>query len=252
MFFYMGVRARLVRVADGAELFVRQFRYESPWREAARWEENNGQLLAQEFETAYRDISARVVDEALLVTPIALPSPNVFLTPDNPMAGACWLTPVYPKAERAGIFNLLSKSMSSTTGDLCTVSHTDVGSPLRFVTVDSLHPTLRWSSFPRELDRAKLDPALQHKISSVSYDLKIWEVENCERSRLVYERTGLRLPEHQLEEALKPAQRYFWSFRARFAIDGQPMATRWSFLDLNGCYPGNITDGMYYRFATPK
>lgn len=252
MFFYMEARARLVRVADGAELFVRQFRYWSPWREAARWEDNNGQLLAQEFDTAYGDISNRIVDEALLVTHIALPSPSIFLTPDKPMSGACWLIPVYPKAERAGTVNLFSDSIFSMGGDLCTASHTQTASPLRFVTVDSLRPTLRWSSFPRELDRAQLDPALLHKISDVSYDMKIWEAENCERGRLVYERTGLSLPEHQLDEALKPAQRYFWSFRARFAIDGQPMATRWSFLDLNGCHPGDITDWMYYRFATPK
>lgn len=242
LIFFMLAQARLVRVADGTELFARQFRYQSPWREAAQWAANDGRLLAEEFEGAYRDLADRINDEALLVTPIALPTPSIFLPWGDPLFGVCWLAPIYPKVERVS----LSKALLSKPDDMCPRA------PMGFGIVDSLRPRLRWSSFPRDLDRAKLDSALLHKISDVTYDLKIWEIEGCERNKLVYERTSLSAPEHQLENPLKPGQRYYWSFRARFTVNDQPMATHWAFFDPNGCYPNDITGWLYHRFITPK
>jgi len=123
---------------------------------------------------------------------------------------------------------------------------------MHFSTVDSLRPRLRWSVFPRELDRQQLDPAVLQKISNVTYDLKIWQEESCERGRPVYERSGLVAPEHVVEEALAPASRYFWSVRARFTLDGRPMVTRWAQFDAMSCFPNDIADWQYFRFVTPK
>jgi hypothetical protein len=85
----------------------------------------------------------------------------------------------------------------------------------------------------------------------VTYDLKIWQVEGCERGRLVYERRGLTTPEHPMEESLAPASRYFWSVRARFALDARPTATRWAHVDATHCFPNDIPDWQYHRFTTP-
>jgi len=82
------------------------------------------------------------------------------------------------------------------------------------------------------------------------------EAERCERGRLVYARQGLTSPEHRLDEPLAAGHRYFWSFRARFVLDGQPMSTRWAVFNTSGC--GFKQYGMDqvqlnhdYRFITP-
>ncbi|HZP93388.1 MAG TPA: hypothetical protein VFB20_10970 [Burkholderiales bacterium] len=245
----MLAQARLVRVADGTALLVRQFRYASPHRGFAQWAANDGRLLVEEFERAYRELAERVNDELLLVTPIDLPNFNSSWPPSQSLYGMCWLAPVYPKAERTAPSEALTASISGSE-DMCLVD------PLRFGTVDSLRPTLRWSAFPRDLDREKLDPGLLNKIRDVTYDLKIWEAEGCERGRLVYERTGLPAPEHRLETALEPGQRYFWSFRARFTVDGRPMAMRWAFYDPYSCDADDRAPEWsgckYHRFMTPS
>ena len=246
---YMLARARLVRVSDGAEIFARQFRYASAHRDFAQWAADGGQMLASEFEGAYRAIAERINDELLLVAPFELPNlTGLEALPDNPLYGMCGLVPVYPKAEPTSISEALVISFTRHD-DLCLMH------PVRFGTVDSLRPTLRWSAFPRELDREKLPSALVEKISDVTYDLKIWEAERCEGGRLVYERTGLPFPEHRLETPLAPALRYFWSFRARFTVDDRPMATDWAFFDPYTCRPGDGAVEWWseknHRFTTP-
>lgn len=246
---YMLAQARLVRVSDGTVLFARQFGYASPHRDFARWAASDGRMLVAEFERAYREIAERINDELLLLAPFELPNLTGLGTlPDNPFFGMCGLVPVYPKAEPISISEALAISFTRHE-DLCLMN------PIRFGTVDSLRPTLRWSAFPRELDREKLAPALLEKIRDVTYDLRIWEAERCERGRLVYERAGLSSPEHPLETSLAPAQRYFWSFRARFTVDGQPMATDWAFFNAYTCRPGdNVPEWRIeknHRFMTP-
>jgi hypothetical protein len=125
---------------------------------------------------------------------------------------------------------------------------------MHFSPVDSSQPNLRWEAFPRGIDREELDPAVLAKIRGVTYDLKIWEVERCERGHLVYARSGLAAPEHRLDEALAAGQRYFWSFRAQFTIDGNPMSTQWAMFNPSGCnlqqhHP--IPSNRDYRFMTP-
>lgn len=246
---YLLAHAKLVRVSDGTELFAREFGYASPHRDFAQWAAGDGRLLAAEFERAYRELAERINDELLLATPIELPNLVGFAAlPDHPLYGMCWLTPVYPKAEPEPISDALVIAVSKRD-DLCLVN------PIRFGTVDSPRPTLRWSVFPRELDREKLARALLERIRDVTYDLRIWEAERCERGRLVYERTGLSSPEHRLETSLAPAQRYFWSFRARFTVDGQPMATDWAFFNAYTCRPGDGGPEWWaernHRFMTP-
>lgn len=244
--FFMSAQARLVRVSDGTELFARQIHYKSARREIPRWVAKDGQLLAEEIEYAYRELAERVRDEVLLVAAIELPAPSSFAGvpgAQNPMYGICWLAPVDPKVKPLLIPEIASLPFKRV--DICPASG------MHFSTVDSLRPNLRWSGFPRDIDRQKLDPAVLQKISNVTYDLKIWQEEGCERGRPVYERTGLVGPEHVVEEALAPASRYFWSARARFTLDGQPMVTRWSHFDAMTCVPNDMADWQYYRFVTP-
>jgi hypothetical protein len=220
---FMRAQARLVRVADGAVLFEWQFQYQSGKREIAHWVANGGGSLGEDLERAYRELAERVYDVVFLFTPIELPSSGryAWITGES-----CWLAPVYPP----WIF-------------------------ARDFTIDTLRPALRWSAFPRELDREKLDPAVLRKIGDVTYDLRIWREEGfMQRGSLVYERTGLAAPEHTMEVSLEPASRYHWSARARFVFDGRPMSTRWGarYVVESTCVWHDIPAANYHRFETPK
>jgi len=130
-------------------------------------------------------------------------------------------------------------SLPFAKGEICELS------AIRFPMVDSLRPLLRWDAFPRAGD----SPAVQ----AVTYDLKVWEVEDCARSALVYERAGLRVPEHRLEAPLAAGSRYFWSLRARYAANGRTAATPWSFFAPGtSCELAEVPDGQWHRFATPR
>jgi len=244
---FMSARARLVRVSDGTELFARELHYKSARREIPYWVEKDGQPIAEEIEYGYRELAERVRDELILVAPIALPAPATFPgVPgvENPKYGICWLAPVYPPAKPLLLSEIAGPARKRS--DVCPASG------LHFSDVDSLRPTLRWSAFPRELDRRALDPADLQKIANVTYDLKIWREEGCERGLPVYERSGLTRPEHLLERSLAPGTRYFWSVRARFTLASRPMVTRWSHFDPTTCFPADIADWQYHRFVTPK
>ncbi len=237
---YLSSQVRLVRVSDGTELFTRKFRYASPRREIHKWVANDGQMLAEEFKLAYQELAERFYDEAFLVTPLELPVASIWEIPGSPLYGTCWLAPVFPESDY--LYNPFSPPPT-----LCE------GTGLLFTTIDTLRPKLRWSEFPRDLDRQKLDPAIVGKIGNVTYDLKIWEAEGCERGQLIYERTELVQPEHLMEESLAPASRYFWSVRARFVFNGRPMVTRWAFFDAytRNCFSNDLHNWQYHRFISP-
>jgi hypothetical protein len=248
VFLFMIARARLVRVADSAELYVNEFRYDSPPRTLAEWVAADASAFAEELEHGYGDLADRMNDEVLWVTPIALPVPSDWLMPGAPLFRVCWLYPLYPGPTLKGFPEIMKEAwaVSELFGPIYGIS------PLSFSVLDSTSPALRWSSFPRDIDREKLDPKVLAKIGDVTYDLRIWEAVGSVRGKLAYERTSLPEPEHQLEGPLKPDQRYFWTFRARFRYDGQPMVTRWASLRGGSCDRDLIPSYNYYRFATPK
>jgi hypothetical protein len=128
------------------------------------------------------------------------------------------------------------------------------------VTVDSLQPNLRWQPLPSTTTEATApDP------SSVTYELKIWEVSHDAPGDLIYRREALRDPSHALEEPLRPATTYFWSIRARFLVDGQPRVADWGQRlvargEMEDPQPGMISPPRrwashqyyrYYCFRTP-
>jgi hypothetical protein len=232
-------RARLIVAASGEELFARGFSYHSPRRELARWVADDGRLLTDELERAYQDLAERIHDAFFLTssTEIAIASTLTGLPGSSPDYGLCWLAPRAPAARPVLVSELWSLPFAK--GEICELS------AIRFPTVDSLQPLLRWDAFPRAAD--------SQAVQAVTYDLKVWEVEDCARRALVYERSGLRLAEHRPETPLAPGSRYFWSVRARFAAGGQARATPWSFFAPGTtCELAEIPDGQWHRFATPR
>jgi hypothetical protein len=232
-------RARLVVAASGEELFARGFRYHSPRRELARWVADDGRLLTEELERAYQDLAERIHDAFFLTssTEIAIASTLTGLPGSSPDYGLCWLAPRAPAARPVLVSEMWTLPFAK--GEICELS------AIRFPVVDSLQPLLRWDAFPRAAD--------SRAVHAVTYDLKVWEVEDCARRAPAYERSGLTLPEHRLETPLIAGQRYFWSVRARFTARGRPQATPWSFFAPGTtCELAEIPDGQWHRFATPR
>ncbi len=130
---------------------------------------------------------------------------------------------------------------------------------LIFTEIDSLQPTLRWESFPRPSDlHADRQGVLIKAAQDVSYELRIWRVEDNSAIRRVCERRELTTPKHRVDVRLDPNARYFWSVRAKFRAGEETRMIPWGFskvLSVPGlafCItPGTIPHANYYRFQTP-
>lgn len=129
--------------------------------------------------------------------------------------------------------------------------------PVRgYLVVGSVEPRLEWEAFAPPDDAAAT--------AGVTYDLRVWRADPNTPSgwprryfpaELVYERRELSEPAHQLMEPLYPRTKYLWSVRARFQLDGEVRATRWSL------YRGEevpeqarvarMPHPLYFRFETP-
>jgi hypothetical protein len=237
---YLSVQAqvRARRAADGAEISVHRFSYRGARRKLAQWVAEDASLLHRELERAFGALAEQAADALFLTTRVDVKMPPGFgaLPGADPAYGLCWLAPLHPVPEP-----LLVREMWTLPFTPISRRNLCEGSALHFSRVDSLRPTLRWSALPPQ---AESGPP--------TYELRIWRVEDCVRAELVYQRRGLALPEHRLEEALAPSQRYFWTLRARFMADGRPAASPWAFFAPgSSCFASEIHEGQYHRFTTP-
>lgn len=124
--------------------------------------------------------------------------------------------------------------------------------------VVSLQPTLRWEAYPRPADSKTGGDALRKRLRNVTYDLKIWRGDSLRPLDLVYERTGLAVPEHKLPMPLAAASKYFWTIRARFEIDGNPRVLEWGARRRafgvvgEGWRSPVVPSPFFYSFKTPS
>jgi hypothetical protein len=125
-----------------------------------------------------------------------------------------------------------------------------IGRVFEWTAADSLAPTLRWQSFPRDSDRA-IAPEDMSRVRNVTYDLVIAREENMAPGEVVYARSGLPAAGHVLETALKPGKRYFWTIRAHFDLDGRPRVTEWGSTRFIVREPAPAPTRSSYRFRTP-
>lgn len=237
---YLSVQAqvRALRAADGTELSVHRFGYRGGRRTLAQWMAEDASLLGRELDRAFGALAEQAADALFLTTRVDVKMPPGFgaLPGADPAYGLCWLAPLHPAPKPLLVSEMWTLPITPISRrNLCE------GSALHFSSVDSLQPTLRWSALPP-----------QPEGGPPTYDLRIWRVEDCVRAELVYRRRGLALPEHRLEEPLAPAQRYFWTVRARFMVDGRPAASPWAFFTPGAsCFVSEIREGQYHRFITP-
>lgn len=118
---------------------------------------------------------------------------------------------------------------------------------------DSRQPTLRWESFPRPVDRMGTLAQSSNRITQVTYELRIWAASELGTpGMLVFERRGLDVPYHHLEEPLEPMTKYYWTVRAGFLLDDEPRVTEWGrILTLPGgqvVFPSPFQDWDTYKW----
>ncbi len=120
----------------------------------------------------------------------------------------------------------------------------------KFVEVESLTPTLRWQTIGQvlmEKEERRIDLAT---LSDITYELRIWETATEYSGDLVYSRTGLKRPFHMVEEALAPGQKYLWTVRAHFLLNGKKRMSEWG---LTGYLLQDepVPNPACFRFKTP-
>ncbi|WP_374090403.1 hypothetical protein [Methylomicrobium lacus] len=217
--FLMKGHYRLLYLADNSELSTKTLSYISSKHKLSEWLANDSQQIQNEFDEGYHRFATETLENSFLL--VDLPAP-MWSADDH-----CMLRPLYPEFG----FGLLE------TGP-------------EYYPIDSLQPTLKWESFPREIDIK----SFSNPISEVTYDLQIWSVITDSPGDLVYEKSKLSTPFHKLEQPLISSNRYFWTVRARFKLNGQQRITNWSYSRKPGaisCSERLIPDANYFRFTTP-
>jgi hypothetical protein len=212
------------RVLDpqGTSLLDRRFTVGGPRRPFQDWCSEDGKWLREALTATVESAAEAVADSAFII--------QDFYLSKSTTPATCGLLP-----RRPGQVFL-------------------AGSPLQGAApkVESLSPTLQWEAFPRREDLDHDAGRLFERISEVRYDLRIWTSVGGGPGQLVYERLGFRLEprtdpvevsatpgddprpaaaafvEHRVDCVLAPGTEYLWSVRARFRLDGEERACRWS------------------------
>lgn len=206
--FYVAASYRVVNASDNTAVAERRFVEGGPQRTVSEWTRDNAALLSQAVDAALSRVAEAVADGTFLVRNF-----RILEGGGGPVRGeVCGLRPVSPPSiYRFGPFDF---------------------APPR---VDSLTPRFVWESFPSRKDVEGDAAKILARVSEVRYDLRIWKNENAGPGELVYERTGLALPQkdgtvgHTVETPLGAGSSYLWSARARFRLDGEERVTRWSY-----------------------
>lgn len=205
----VAAEARLVDAATGVPIATRSAGYQSPRRHTTVWANDGAQLLRAELDHAHRVLGERLADLLLFGVEWSPTARVGFGTGNNRACGLIAVAPPPPW----GIFK-------EGPG---------------VAPVDTLAPVLTWATFP-SAEMKESDAALD-RATSVSYDVRIWRASDIDPPALVYERWGLPSSTHRVEEELRPATGYLWSVRARYVVDGQPRAIRWSASELPYHHP---------------
>jgi hypothetical protein len=264
--FEISAFARLVRVRNNTVLDSFHIAYRSGLHSQQDWTEDGGKLLVVEFNQAYQKIAEQVLDEWFLVYRPAKADLAVQPVSSSSDEGFS----VYRPAN-ADLAVQPASSSSSEGGNTSTRKRFPVyvllpispeirprsifsGPGLEVVKLDSLQPTFRWEEFPRTYD---LPPDSASKISSVSYDFRIYDADHLNDrmvagQKIVVRETGLATPSYQPANPLKPCAVYFWTVRAHFKLDGSTRVTEWTSAFGSTLDPRWVRRSSYPRFTDFK
>lgn len=206
---YMQARVRLIRTADNTELLTREYEYNGRRRKQSEWVAAGKDIL-REVEAGYQPLGAYISDT---------------------------------------VFLLYAFSDQSTLAGLGGLGLAPIGRGALGEFVDTLQPTLRWESFPRQHDLT-WSSAEMARVKDVSYELIVAEAEYGVPAAIVYRRE-LSESAHQIETTLSPMKHYFWTVRARFQLDGRQRVTEWAATRAGESSSGAVAPpALGYQFLT--
>jgi len=197
---YMQAQVRVVSTRDNEQRFAHQFLYLSEEHVLKEWAADQGAVLRRAMEAGFARLGSSIADQVFQL--YDFPSRQA---QDRESFG---LAAVYPK-------NVVSFRTNYLVHDSSWSS------------IDSLQPTLRWQSFPRDVDRTAA-PAVMERVSGVRYDVLVAEEIGLAPGPIVASASGIATNSYRLEMPLKPGRKYFWAVRARFELDGRQRVTEWA------------------------
>lgn len=249
-------RARLISTKTGAVLSDGQYTFLSEHHRLEAWLENDASPLTEAIQRGLQTLAEDIVDENFLLfypnepkqiipqqvdetSDVTNESPDIQYMKYKPVPHYV-LSPIYPEL------------------DICFWCDIRAKGNLEFVKVDSVQPTIRWESFPREHDLIDAD-GQPHQISDVRYELQIFDVGLPEKSsivlvpaQLIYVARDIAEPYHKIENVLDACKAYFWTVRARFKLYGRLRVIEWAGAFNVGGWnekPWNIRRGLtQYKF----
>lgn len=227
---YMQVHVRLIDTVSNEPRYATDYRYEGRRLDLGGWAASKGQPLLDELERGYRRLGAHIRDSVFDLYPFPDRS---WHSAGGALSVSFGLAPVEPMTR------------GTLTGDTGFV-----GSLFEWTATDSTRPTLRWEPFPRTGDLAAA-PETMARVGNVRYDLLIAREANMAPAEIVYRRENLLGPQHTVAGGLQPGNRYFWTVRARFDLDGRPRLTEWG--STHYAARANLTapSRYSYRFRAP-
>ena len=226
---YMQAHIRLIRTCDNSEVFSGDYSYFGERLKLSDWSANQAQRLRRSLNTGYERLGSHICDSVFLLYPFPDWGPH---SSGGLLSVAFGLAPIRP----------------GTRGQL--TDDSIVSNALDWTTIDTLRPTLRWQSFPRQTD-VRLQPEEMGRVINVRYDLIIASEYNLAPFEVVYRREGLTDSAHKVQMPLRSATHYFWTVRARFQLDGRQRVTEWSSTDYMVRDRFTAPTNKSYRFKTP-
>ena len=193
--------SRLIDTQDNRVLDEYRINVNSGVQKYVKWVENDFALLKTELEELLSRAVTDSIDEYFL---LYYPTFSENMIPMRREVPFYVLAPLYP----------LPKLQFGGFGERV------MGRPNHyFRQVEEENPKFQWEAFPWEFDTVD-----KKRFDNITYDLKIYRYPGL----LAHKRFGIVGNAYQLDNPLLKGERYQWTVRAHFELDGKSRVTEWS------------------------
>jgi hypothetical protein len=223
-------RARLISTKTGAVLSDEQYTFLSESHRLEFWIANDALLLKEVIERGLQTLAEDIIDENFL---LFHPNDSKQKIPQqtDEISEAIGDESMEMQYEEVAFVPYYVLSPIYPKLDTCFWCDIRAIGNLELVKVDSVQPTFRWESFPRDHDLIDANGEL-HKISDVSYEIRVFNIAGAILvvipGEIIYQARDISEPYHKINVELDECRGYFWTVRARFKLDGHLRVIEWS------------------------
>jgi hypothetical protein len=191
----------IVNLDQPAEKTSRTYRYIGPKAHYNEWLIKDGSELNKDFDLGLQRLAESIYHDVFVAFDLPMSSGDWDFPGLGDLYGCCWICPDTPPLD-----------------------YSFWGKHLRYPQVESLRPTLKWSSFPDERQAKQFSNTTGKRIEGVRYDVKIWQGYGGD----VFQINNIPVNYYTLESDIEPQKDYFWSIRACFELDGKSICAPWA------------------------